>query len=380
MPTRTFPPTPDRVDEDPSDDGFLDLLNADEDDERLEIVVTERGTDWSGGDTLVADGDDLDDPVIDPATLGLPGDVRVGRFFEAVNRATGAGGDVATLADLDRPGVAAFRAAFAGLPARTRGAIARRVAASADERFDLQYRRVFEVFLGDRDDTVRQFGVVGLADEDQGELAAELVRLLESDGSTDVRSSAASALAGAAELAAAGDDVGIDADELQDVLATIALDEDESDQLRRAVLETWAVFGSRGATAFSVDVAEAIAERYNAGETNGQASALRAMGRTLDPRWLAFVERDLASDEAELRLAAAIAAGQLADTGLIEPLALLATDDDDEVRAATVASLGQIGGQGAIRVLRALAADPERDDHDAIEEATSEATLSLEAI
>ena len=104
------------------------------------------------------------------------------------------------------------------------------------------------------------------------------------------------------------------------------------------------------------------------------------MGRTLDRVWLPYVERELASDEAELRIAAVVSAGQIGDTRLVEPATVLVDDDDDEVRLAAIVALGQIGGPGALRVLRNLAADPERTDTEAIDLAIEEATLSSEPV
>ncbi len=349
-----------------------------DDDERLEIVVTERGTQWSDDDDpdAIPAGDEL---LATPATE-LPGGERVSRFLGQLDRRTGRGGDIALLADLDRDGIVAFRAAWPGIAGRSRSEIARRLAVASEERYDLQFVRVFMELLSDSEAVVRQFAVTGLAEEEGSEIVERLVRLTEADSSTDVRAASAAALSEYAVAAAAGEDIGIDADELRDVLETIVVDEDEPLLVRRSALESWAVFGSRGAEGFSTAVAEAIAEMYNSGETESQASALVAMGRTLSSQWLPFVERDLASDDAEIRLAAVRSAGQLGDTTLVEPVTGLTTDEDDEVRLAAVVALGQIGGPGAIRVLRNLAADPERNDQDAVNEAIEEATLATEVI
>lgn len=372
MSIRSFPPTPDEPDE-----LLLDLMPDEEEDEQLEIVVTERGTEWS--DSSEPDLPEDDESLL-ATTLHLPGEERVSRFLVQVDRRTGLSGDVALLSDLDRSGLAAFGLAWPGLPTAGRRGVAAGLAAASGERYDMQFSRVFMELLRDGDAVVRQYAVAGLADEQADGIVERLIRLTEADGSTDVRAAAAGALSGFADLAAAGDEIGIDADELSDVLQTIVVDEDEPILLRRSALETWAVFGSRGADGFSSNVAEAITEMYNGGETASRASALIAMGRTLDRVWLSFVERDLASDDAELRFAAVVSAGQIADAVLVEPVTGLTTDDDDEVRLAAVTALGQIGGPGAIRVLRNLAEDPERSDHDVIDEAIEEATLAAEGV
>ncbi len=377
MSTRSFPPPSDDADDALNLDPEL-LLVEDEEDAQLEVIVSERGTQWSDDediDAIPADAELLATPATE-----LPGRERVARFLQQLDRRTGGGGDVALLADLDKDGLAAFRTAWSGIPGRSRSAIAGRLMTSAEERYDLQFVRIFMELLSDTEAVVRQFAVTGLAEEEGSEIVERLVRLTEADSSTDVRAASAAALSEYAAAAAAGEDIGLDADELRDVLETIVVDEDEPPLVRRAALESWAVFGSRGADGFSTAVAEAIAEMYNSGDTASQASALVAMGRTLSPQWLPFVERDLASDDAEVRLAAVRSAGQLGETTLVEPVTELTTDDDDEVRTAAVVSLGQIGGPGALRVLRNLAANPERSDQDAVNEAIEEATLAAEVI
>ncbi len=350
------------------DDAPENLFGAlsDPEGDDLEIVVTERGTEW---------GSEEDASSFPP---DLPGPERVERFFDSLNRSTGMGGLLELIADLDRPSIDDFRARFETLSAPVRGNLIGRINVAAANQFDLQFGRLFVALLDDQDAGVRQRAVQGLTDEPSPETLQLLVRMAESDRSVDVRVAAVAALAGYADDAAAGEDVGMDADELRDVLETIAVDEDEPDGLRRQAMESLAVFGSRGAEGFTSVVADLIVEAYDEGETVDQASALSAMGRTLDPRWLPYVERDLGHTDEELRLAAVVAAGHLGETTLVEPVTELTKDEDDDVRLAAIRSLGQIGGPGAVRVLRNLAQDPERDDHDAIDEALEEATLGDE--
>ena len=339
---------------------------ADGDGDDLEIVVSERGTEW-GSD---------DDGIMVP--VDLPGPERVARFFDALNRKTGMGGQLELVADLDRPAVDDFRQRFEALPGPVRGNLVGRLNVAAANQFDLQFGRLFVALLDDDDAVVRQRSVQGLADEQSPTVLAALVRMAESDRSVDVRVAAVAALTSYAEESAAGTDVGMDADELRDVLETIAVDDGEPAGLRRQAMETLAVFGSRGAEGYTSVVADLIIVAYDEGQSVDQAAALSAMGRTLDPRWLPYIERDLGHADEEVRLAAVGAAGYLGDTTLVEPVTTRTTDEDDDVRLAAIRSLGQIGGPGAVRVLRNLAQDPERDDHAAVDEALEEATLGDE--
>lgn len=378
MPTRTFPP--DHDDEDASElygdegqdhlelivpldrtDGAID--DEPDDDASLEVLLTERGTEW-----------DDDEPAPGFASIDDQGE-RISRFFAGVASSNNASARL--LDDLDADGTRQFQAAWTSLPVRTRRNRAEGMAGAAGEHPELRLWPVLRVLLVDADDSVRQFAVRGVAGEN--EAVSLLVDLVEADPSADVRASAAEGLAPFAEMAAAGDDIGREADDLRDLLETIAVDEAEPRQLRLRALESVAVFGSAGAEAFSSDIADAISEAYNDGDSGARAAALIAMGRTLNRQWLPVIQRDLTDEDAEVRLAAVTAAGAIGETTLVEEVATLTDDEDGDVRRAAVSALGQIGGAGAVRMLRGLAGQP-RNDLDLIDDALQEATLSVDPL
>ena len=378
MPTRTFPP--DHDDEDAGErygdeghdhlelivpldwtDGVID--DEPDDDASLEVLLTERGTEW-----------DDDESAPGPASVANEAE-RISRFFAEV--ASGNDAPARLLDDLDADGTPRFQVAWASLPVRTRRNQAEAIVRATSEHPELRLWPILRVLSADADDSVRQFAVRGLAGEN--EAVSLLVALVETDLSTDVRASAAEALAPFAAMAAGGDDIGLEADDLRDLLETIAVDETEPRQLRLRALESVAVFGSAGAEGFSSDIADAISEAYNDDDSGARAAALIAMGRTLNRQWLPVVQRDLTDEDAEVRLAAVTAAGAIGEITLVEEVATLADDEDDDVRWAAVSALGQIGGAGAVRMLRGLAGQP-RDDRDLIDEALQEATLAVDPL
>jgi HEAT repeat protein len=90
-----------------------------------------------------------------------------------------------------------------------------------------------------------------------------------------------------------------------------------------------------------------------------RVSALYAMGRTADVRWIPYLLPELSSQSPELRMEAARALGELEAIVAIDPLIrMLDTEKDSEVRFAILEALGQIGGDKAKRALQ-LAADSE---------------------
>jgi HEAT repeat protein len=146
------------------------------------------------------------------------------------------------------------------------------------------------------------------------------------------------------------------------------LDEVETPKaLRRAALES--------ISASSHDrVQRLVEDAYDSGDHELQISAVFAMGRTVDKKWLPIILDEMMSSSSEMRLEAARAAGHIGSTDAVSDLVDLISDDDLEVQLAAIAAMGQIGGSLAIRVLDELDGDPDFDHIQfAIEEALEEA-------
>lgn len=275
---------------------------------------------------------------------------------------------VARLSDLGRHDLRMLELAWNSFEEATREAIVRRMEELSEERMDLVFGRALRVALGDESAVVRQL-VVGALWEDGGDdLLERLHHLLARDPSQDVRAEAAHALERFAERAAVGDLDDGRADDLRTALAGTAGDERNPLGVRRRALE------SVGVLADNDDVRDVIRSAYDGDDDGLRASALYAMGRSLDERWLEIVLEDLAGDDAELRFEAARASGLLGDERAVPDLTRLVLDEDAEVRHAAIAALGQIGGRAAVQALRAMASDPEEADAEAIEAALEEAT------
>ena len=94
------------------------------------------------------------------------------------------------------------------------------------------------------------------------------------------------------------------------------------------------------------------------------ASALRAMGRSHDERWLEDVIGKLLDDDPRIKFAAVEAAGELniQDAGPILLKMLEDEEEDDDVVAAAIWSLSQIGGDDARIYLLNLIENTEDED------------------
>jgi len=274
---------------------------------------------------------------------------------------------VARLSDLGREDARALARAWPALPEATRVAVVREMGELAEERVDLTFGRALRFALDDESPAVRQLAVAALWEDDREDLLDRFLRLIADDPSQDVQAEAAGALARYADQAAAGDLDDATGKALRDALTELARDEATPFGVRRRALESVGVFGREER------VRRVIRDAYEGEEQSLRGSALYAMGRSLDPRWLATVLDELQSPEAELRYEAARAAGSLGDDRAVPELGQLALDPDVEVRHAAIAALGKIGGRGALRVLRALVEEPDEADAEVIDAAPEEA-------
>jgi HEAT repeat protein len=109
-----------------------------------------------------------------------------------------------------------------------------------------------------------------------------------------------------------------------------------------------------------------------------QVSALFAMGRNSDARWIPHIHGALSSQEPELCFEAIRAAGEVGLTEAVPQLIRFARSQDREIKEIAIWSLGEIGGNDAQSALFDLA-DEETDEHlaEALEDALNMAALSL---
>ena len=100
-----------------------------------------------------------------------------------------------------------------------------------------------------------------------------------------------------------------------------------------------------------------------------RVTALYAMGRNADLRWIPYLLPELSHDGPEIRMEAVRSLGELeARPAVSRIIQLIAVETDSEVRLAALAALGQIGGEEA---RKALEAATEWDDEAVISAAES---------
>ena len=276
------------------------------------------------------------------------------------------------LSDLSREGARTLAAAWPTLPAETRERLVRRCEELTEERVDLDFRRALRVALNDPSPVVRQLAISALWEDESQDLLDRLRGLFADDPSPDVRAAAAAALERFVSQGALG---ALDRDateDLRDELLAAASDEAAPYGVRRRALEALGPFAADPA------IAAAIADAYASEDHGLQCSAVYAMGRSHDARWLPTILEQLQGDEPEPRYEAARAAGALGSSDALPALLSAAGDEDAEVRHAAIGAIGQIGGRGAVRALERLAEDAGEADLELIEAALDDANTLLE--
>ncbi|RLT42817.1 MAG: hypothetical protein DWI58_05720 [Chloroflexi bacterium] len=236
-----------------------------------------------------------------------------------------------------------------------------------EEEAALDFHRVSLTALRDPDPATRMLAVRGLREQDHAEYMRLLATQLRDDPVPMVRVEIAKILGNyviGLEFDLLSDD---DAETLTAALRDSIEDVEEADEVRGAALEALGAWSDES-------TAELISDLYETGNPQIQIAAIRAMGRNASEGWLDLLIYHFDDEDADMRLAAAEAAGQLLMDEAVDPLVMLATEDkDDDVQVAAIRALGEIGNEEVERILTRWL-DERRDAHiqDAIREALAE--------
>lgn len=273
------------------------------------------------------------------------------------------------LDSLTREQAEALRPAWGEIDVERRRQVTRRLVELTEDNVDLNFDAVFFVALGDEDGAVRADAVRGLWEYERRDLIEPLLRLLEKDEEPEVRAEAALALGRFVVLSETGNLREEHFRKVEAGLRQALEDELEVEEVRARALESIGACGRPW-------VEDAIQEAYESEAPRLKVSALHAMGRSCEPRWLPALIGELANEDAEARYEAATALGSLGDRRAVSHLAPLLTDSDLEVKEAAIAALGQIGGSEAKTLLRQLLRDASASVQAAAAAAVAEADFA----
>lgn len=240
------------------------------------------------------------------------------------------------------------------VPTWRRQALMEDIEELGDRDFLLSFEGVSRLALTDSDARVRELAVRTLWDYESEDLVPVLLNMMENDAILDVRAAAASALGKYIYLGEIEELPATLLHEIEDRLLKVASGNDLS-LVRRRSLE------AMGFSAHPL-VPDLIEQAYRSGNNDWIASALFAMGRSANSRWIPQVMEMLAHDYPAVRMEAARAAGELEVAQATPVLLELLNDEDDDVRSAAIWSLSQLGGEGVREALETMYEETQDDE------------------
>ena len=259
---------------------------------------------------------------------------------EALNYQT-----LGNLSDLNARELAQFQTAWSNYSPTRRRQLLSALFESAEEHIEQNFRTIFTWTLDDVDPIIRVLSLEGLWEDEQPQLIPRFKVMLEQDENEDVRAAAALALGRFVYFGETGAIHADDAEVARQALWDSYHAPSETLHVRRRALEGIAASGEAGVTRL---IEQALYEE------NMRVSAIYAMGRNADPRWIPFLLPELNHPDADVRLEAVNALGELeARPAVSKIIQLIAVETDADVRLAALATLGEIGGDEARKALEA---------------------------
>jgi HEAT repeat protein len=236
------------------------------------------------------------------------------------------------------------------------------------DSIELNFDSIFKTCLTDLDDDVRSEAINGLWENENPALISNYIDLLTTDPSEKVQAAAALALGRFALMAELGSISPKYGNVVGHVLLSVTGDKSKPIEVRRRALEAVAPLSTEL-------VRTAIKTAYESNDDRLMISAIYAMGRNCESKWLPFLLKELKSNDAEMRFEAVGALGEIGNEDIVQYLMPVANDTDIDVRMAVMQALGKIGGNESKQFLLKNAGDPNEAVRDAIEQALNEISI-----
>jgi len=238
----------------------------------------------------------------------------------------------------------------------------------SEDNLEADFNDLFRFCLGDEDREVRAKAIEGLWECDDRALVTPLIALLGEDPSDSVRAAAAIALGKFAVLSQRGKMLEKDGERIKEFLMQTIQHARDDQELRRRAMEAVAPFNTS-------DVQQIIQEAYWSDQIEMKCSAVYAMGKSCDSRWLSIILAELRSPHRAMRYEASIACGELGEEPAVPHLIPLFEDDDHQTQLSAISAVGAIGGSLARKALLHCL----KSSDDVAAEAAQEALEALEA-
>lgn len=271
------------------------------------------------------------------------------------------------LSKMDRDSLEHFKEVWPTIAVERRRVVMQELLEITEMNFEVDFDPIFLLGLGDEDPQVRSTAIRSLWEDESPTLIRPLIHLLKSDEAAIVREAAASALGKFIYLKELEEIDWHEATLAEEALLETIYQGTEDIDVRRRAVESVGFSGDERIT-------NIIESAYFDDNERMQVSAIFAMGRNADARWIPQVISELDNAAPEIRFEAARASGELeAKDAVAKLIAIIDEDPDIEVQQMAIWALGRIGGDMARTALEACL------DHD-IEALALAAEDSLEEL
>jgi len=275
---------------------------------------------------------------------------------------------LAALSDMHAADLKNFRQVWNTIDPKRRREIIIRLNELATDSVELNFNNIFLSCLHDPDEDVRGAAIDGLWENEEPALIPLLIDLMNNDPSEKVQANAALALGRFALMAEINSIAPKYAIQVGQALLDVFNDPNKAVEVRRRALEAVSPLSTE-------QVKAAIKTAYESRDERLKTSAVYAMGKNCDTRWMQLLLKEIKNSDAEIRYEAVTACGEIGDEDIMQYLIPAAQDEDIEVQLAVIQALGKIGGNEAKLYLQKNANDPNDAIREAIETALSEISI-----
>lgn len=233
------------------------------------------------------------------------------------------------------------------LSSAVRRRVLRSLIEASEAMFEMNYREIALLSLGDDDGSVRAAAIELLWTDETAETMRRLMTLAGADPDSAVRAAALKELGRFILLGEYGDIPKALAMEAQALTLRIHTDRGEALEIRRRALEA---LGNSS----HPEVDALIGKAHADGNHDLRISAIFTMGRTCSKIWREILLEELESPDYEIVYEAVTACGRIQLDESVRRIGELVASDDREVQLAAIWALGEIGGNHAFEILTSL--------------------------
>ena len=235
----------------------------------------------------------------------------------------------------------------------------------AENDVQLDFTPVCKLSLSDPEPIVRKAALDGLWEVQDRTFIQPLIEILINDTDSDVKSSAAIALSSFAQMSQNGKLINRDSAKIFDALIQTIENDKETDKVLSRTLEALGYFSDQR-------VDHTINQFHHDKNPLLRRSAIFAMGRNANQKWLDMILDDFSDKNPAIRFEALNAVGFLGDESTVPYVIPFTKDPDIQIKLAALTSLGHIGGELAKREILTWIEDHDENIRDVAQNALTD--------